>query len=360
MRSFSYSSSGLAGRDLRRAASDVTLSATRQGSTATVRAALPPPWKDPARAAGSFARGTLYTAGGAHIVPMCMRWQGQLGQSVRVKIAPRPLNSDEHAVLDLLLFVDFDGATDLRAQARDATVIGRCDCGCPTVDLAVPDTAPAADLLSRVSRVQINKAMVGFLTHTGFSHGGNGFEGMAFLLDRFAAVDVGDPADPNHGLDLRAMATAYAREYKHQKAQAKELGAGGPPALPGVHHPVFKGKPVNYDPREQFVATTMADRGEYNIFHDYYRELVQALFDVGASPYVFCINVDGMIAAMLLALLWPDYQSGRITEQELETAAFTVFLLGRMMGAAAEIDDHLNRGRNMDTRTPASRCKFVT
>ena len=220
--------------------------------------------------------------------------------------------------------------------------------------------AVSADGPQTPERVQINKAMVGFLTHTGFAHGGNGFEGMAFLLDRFAAVDVSDPTDTNHGVDLRAMATAYAREYKQQKARAKELGTNGPPALPGVHHPVFKGKPVNYDPREQFVASTMAERGEYNIFHDYLRELVQALFDVGASPYVFCINVDGMIAALLLALLWPDYQAGRITEQELETAAFTVFLLGRMMGAAAEIDDHLNRGRNMDTRTPASRCKFVT
>ena len=29
-------------------------------------------------------------------------------------------------------------------------------------------------------------------------------------------------------------------------------------------------------------------------------------------------------------------------------------------GAAAEIDDHLNRGRNMDTRTPASQCRFVS
>ena len=33
--------------------------------------------------------------------------------------------------------------------------------------------------------MQINKAMVGFLTHTGYSHGGNGFEGMAFLLEQF-------------------------------------------------------------------------------------------------------------------------------------------------------------------------------
>lgn len=220
--------------------------------------------------------------------------------------------------------------------------------------------AVSADGPQTPERVQINKAMVGFLTHTGFAHGGNGFEGMAFLLDRFAAIDVVDPTDPDHGVDLKTMATAFALEYKEQKAQAKELGASGPSALPGVHHPVFKGQPVNYDPREQFVASAMAERGEYNIFHDYFRELVQALYAVGASPYVFCINVDGMIAALLLALLWPDYQEGGITEDELETAAFTVFLLGRMMGAAAEIDDHLNRGRNMDTRTPASRCKFVT
>ena len=47
------------------------------------------------------------------------------------------------------------------------------------------------------------------------------------------------------------------------------------------------------------------------------------------------------------------------TERNLETAAFTVFLFGRMIGAAAEIDDHLNRGRNMDTRTPASACGHV-
>jgi hypothetical protein len=36
-----------------------------------------------------------------------------------------------------------------------------------------------------------------------------------------------------------------------------------------------------------------------------------------------------------------------------------VFLYGRIIGAAAEIDDHLNRGRNMDTRTPESACAYV-
>jgi hypothetical protein len=42
--------------------------------------------------------------------------------------------------------------------------------------------AVSADGPQTPGRVQINKAMVGFLTHSGYSHGGNGFEGIAFLL----------------------------------------------------------------------------------------------------------------------------------------------------------------------------------
>lgn len=218
--------------------------------------------------------------------------------------------------------------------------------------------AVSADGPQTPQRVQINKAMVGFLTHTGYSHGGNGFEGMAFLLQQFAGADLRDPTDPNHGLDLKAMATAFARQYKAEKKNAKQLGQELR-ALPGVHHPVFKGKPVNHDPRERFIADFLAQRGDYNVFHAYYRELVQALYDTAASPYVFCVNVDAVIAALLLGLLWPEYQSGALTERDLETAAFTVFLYGRMIGAAAEIDDHLNRGRNMDTRTPEAQCAHV-
>ena len=52
------------------------------------------------------------------------------------------------------------------------------------------------------------------------------------------------------------------------------------------------------------------------------------------------------------------HRSGELAEA-LESAAFTIFLLGRMAGSAAEIEDHLNRGRNMDTRTPASALRFI-
>ncbi|MEM1288529.1 MAG: CoA-binding protein [Pseudomonadota bacterium] len=218
--------------------------------------------------------------------------------------------------------------------------------------------AVAADGPQTPSRVQINKAMMGFLTHCGFSHGGNGFEGIAFLLEQFKGSGLSDPSDPNHGLDLQAMAHRFATQYKADKRQAKDLGQDVR-ALPGVHHPVFKGKPVNVDPREQFIAAFLEERGEYNVFHAYYRELVKALYDVGASPYIFCVNVDAIIAALLLALFWKDYEAGTMRDHDLEQAAFNVFLYGRMIGAAAEIDDHVNRGRNMDTRTPASQCHFV-
>jgi hypothetical protein len=124
--------------------------------------------------------------------------------------------------------------------------------------------------------------MVGFLTHSGYSHGGNGYEGMAFLLDQFPKVDLVDPTNPKHGIDLKAMATAFAERYRDEKIQSKEAGDLEPRALPGVHHPIFKGKPVNFDPRERFIAEFMESRGTYNIFHAYYRELVQALYETGA------------------------------------------------------------------------------
>jgi len=66
--------------------------------------------------------------------------------------------------------------------------------------------AVAADGPQTPERVQINKAMIGCLTHSGYSHGGNGYEGMAFLLEPFEETDLDDPTDANHGLDLKAMA----------------------------------------------------------------------------------------------------------------------------------------------------------
>ena len=79
----------------------------------------------------------------------------------------------------------------------------------------------------------------------------------------------------------------------------------------------------------------------------------------GASGYAFRVNVDALIAALLLAILWKDYKSGVLAEKDLETAVFNVFLMAATIGAAAEIDDHLDRGSDMDARMLQEHCAFV-
>jgi succinyl-CoA synthetase alpha subunit len=208
-------------------------------------------------------------------------------------------------------------------------------------------------------RVQVNKAYVGFLTHTGFAHGGNGFEAMQFLIERFGGRDLVDPGDPNHGLDLVRIAADYALEYKSYKIRAKAAGNLSYAMIPCINHPVFKGQEVNLDPREVYVRELFESRGSYNVFHDFYRELVHALASYGVSANVYCVNIDAVIAVILLKILWGPYVRGEVDSRFLESGAFTTFLYGRLIGEAAEIEDHLTRGRNMDTRTPASRCRFV-
>ena len=218
--------------------------------------------------------------------------------------------------------------------------------------------AVSADGPETPDRVQINKAMIGFLTHTGFSHGGNGFDGMRFLISQFGKTELKDPGDPNHGLDLAAMAGRFADEFAANKKAKKGVG-GDVQAIPGVHHPIFRNQTINKDPRELFLSQLFNERGESNVFHDFYSALVQALYDHGVTPNVFCVNIDAVIAALLLKTLWARYRSGTFSEEALESAAFTAFLFGRAVGCAGEIDDHINRGRNIDTRTPASQCSYV-
>ena len=151
------------------------------------------------------------------------------------------------------LFLALTGKRPTEAEARPLQIlIGLLISNGPgSISAQGAKGAVAADGPQTPGRVQINKAMLGFLTHSGYSHGGNGFEGMAFLLEQFKDADLKDPTDPKHNLNLKAMATKFAEAYKEEKIQSKESGSDGPRALPGVHHPIFKGKPVNYDPREK-------------------------------------------------------------------------------------------------------------
>lgn len=229
-----------------------------------------------------------------------------------------------------------------------------------TISAQGPKGAVSADGPEVPERVQVNKAYAGFLTHTGYAHGGNGFEAMQFLIEQFNEQNLVDPGDESHGLDLDAMATAYAREYAAYKVKAKAEGNLSYAKVPCINHPIFKGKDVNFDPREVFVHELIKESGSYNVFLEYYHELVEALCRVGVSRNVYCVNIDAVIAVILLKILWKPFKAGTFSEKSLEMAAFTVFLYGRMVGSAAEIDDHTNRGKNMDTRTPASQCRHIS
>lgn len=228
-----------------------------------------------------------------------------------------------------------------------------------TISAQGPKGAVSADGPEAPERVQVNKGYIGFLTHTGYAHGGNGFEAIAFLLERFHDSGLSDPGEREHGLNLKEMAAAYAKQYMAYKKKAKAEGDISYAKIPCINHPVFKGEEVNYDPREVFVRQLLENQGSYNIFLDFYHELVQALYTAGVSSNVYCVNIDAVIAVILLKMLWRPYVDNTISESTMESAAFTTFLFGRMIGTAAEIDDHTNRGRNMDTRTPASQCRYV-
>jgi hypothetical protein len=56
---------------------------------------------------------------------------------------PRPLTANERAVLEAVLpSGGFKDVEVYRAQLDGLMVVGRCTCGCPTIDLRVDDAAP--------------------------------------------------------------------------------------------------------------------------------------------------------------------------------------------------------------------------
>ncbi len=223
-----------------------------------------------------------------------------------------------------------------------------------------PGTISAKGAKESVSaRNDISMAFVGFLANTGLAHGGNGFEAVDYLLGIFAGAETFDPGDPEHGLDLGAMAAAAARDYGEFRAREKASGTMRVKPVPCINHPVFKGRAVNVDPREDFVRGELADRGIANVFLDFYHLLVRELFEQGVTRNVFCVNVDAVLAAIALKLSWGGLADGSLTREKVRDQVFTLFLCGRAIGVSAEIADHRDRGTDMDCRTPQSELEFV-
>ncbi len=222
-----------------------------------------------------------------------------------------------------------------------------------------PGTLSAKGAKQSVSaRNHIATAFLGFLTSTGLAHGGNGFEAIAFLLENFPTIEA-DPGDRNHNLDLKKLAHDAACHYRDYKKTEKEQTEQPIKRIPCINHPVFKGNAVNIDPREKFIYDEMAQRGIYNAFHEFYRLLVKELFNEGVTKNVFCVNIDAVLAVIILKLVWKDLHSKRITISMVQDLSFTQFLYGRAIGIAAEIADHRDRGLDMDCRTPQDKIQFV-
>jgi succinyl-CoA synthetase alpha subunit len=293
-------------------------------------------------ALGSSARvdrHTKTTFGGIEVATLVKDWS-YTDTAYLALLAGKPGDEDRFAFSILLGLVASNGPGTISAQGAKGAV--------------------SADGPEVPERVQVNKAYAGFLSHTGYAHGGNGFEAMRFLISRFRDLGLVDPGDPDHDIDLAKLAANYASEYKMYKIQAKAAGNLSYEKIPCINHPVFKGKEVNFDPREVYVHDLFKSRNSYNIFHEFYHELVKAMASYGVSPNVYCVNIDAVIAVILLKMLWRPFVEQQISEQFLEYGAFTTFVYGRLVGEAAEIEDHTARGRNMDTRTAASKCRAIS
>jgi|SaaInl7_200m_RNA_FD_contig_121_42886_length_12863_multi_5_in_0_out_0_4 succinyl-CoA synthetase alpha subunit len=200
----------------------------------------------------------------------------------------------------------------------------------------------------------------GWMNNTGRDHGGNGFESAKYVFDKMGDFDPYKASSMDElNKKLAELALAAAHEYADIKKKAKEEGDLQYFKVPTIGHPVFKGRDVNYDPREVHIAKLFEKRGELNAFQEFYHILVKQLFEVGATKNIFCVNIDAVIATITLDLVWTDVKSGKMPEKDMQDIAFTVFEFARMVGCSAEIADHKARGNAMDCRTPASQIEFV-
>jgi citrate synthase len=223
-----------------------------------------------------------------------------------------------------------------------------------------PGTLSAKGAKESVSaRNAIPTAFAGFMTHTGLAHGGNGFEAVEFLLEQFQDVKLADPGKIPESLRLHEMAGQAAKAYAQFRAMEKASGHAKVRPIPCINHPVFKGNDVNIDPREDFVRKEMKKRGIENAFLEFYHLLVKELFNEGATPNVFCVNVDAVLAVISLKLAWSDFREEKIEKKDIQDLVFILFLLGRALGTAAEVADHRDRGTDMDCRTPQDELAFV-
>jgi len=204
-----------------------------------------------------------------------------------------------------------------------------------------------------------NTVMIATLACLGDVHGGNGRRAVEFLLRVFGNVDLKDPFDPGHGVDVQKLAAREAGSFAKQRRAAKEVGADYQ-RIPCLGHPVFKDKPVNYDPRERIIAHFLEENNRCNVFLDFYHALAAEIKNLGIARNVWAVNLDGAIASVVLGICWKLLREKRITVRRVCDIAFMVFALGRVAGAGGEFLDHQDTGTPMDMRIPISECTMLS
>lgn len=213
-----------------------------------------------------------------------------------------------------------------------------------------PGTLSAKGAKESVSaRNHIATAYAGFLTNTGLAHGGNGFEAVKYLRKAFAGTDPYHVGEQNQESVFVRLAKESVQQFVSRKRQAKLEGFTE--RVPCLNHPVFRGKPINVDPREAYLRSQLKEREACNPFLEYYHFLANEMYREGISPNVYCVNVDAALACIALDLFWEQLENGELEERDAQEIVFTMFLYGRMAGISAEIVDHRSRGLDLDCRT---------
>ena len=130
-------------------------------------------------------------------VPKGPRWKlVKEGERATTITLDRPLSDEEHAIAEWLLRNAEPPALDFLPQLKVARVTGRCSCGCPTVDLTIPQDLPREKY--RRSPIAegtgyVGPDMVGLML---FQAGGH-----------LTCLEVYDLSDISHPYPLPALAT---------------------------------------------------------------------------------------------------------------------------------------------------------
>ncbi len=223
-----------------------------------------------------------------------------------------------------------------------------------------PGTISAKGAKESVSaKNNIATSFIGFLSNTGLAHGGNGYEAIEFLLDSFKNIKIDNPAKITSGINIEKISHKVAKNYLKYKNEMKFKGIQNYKRIPCINHPVFKGKKKNIDPREDFLYKQFKNENIHNLFWEFYHNLVENLYKVGATNNIYCVNIDAVIAVISLKLMWGKLKTNLWKKEDIQDIGFNIFLLGRMAGVSAEIADHNDRGTDMDCRTPQSETRFI-